>query len=368
MLALAATESRIALDVGAMDADPFLLACPNGTLDLRTGRVRAHNPSDLISRGTAIPYDAGARCPRWLHFLREVFDGDDDLISFVHRAVGYSLAGDTREQVLFVCHGYGANGKSVFRETVSLILGDLAVTAAFDTFLRGRGDHGPRNDIARLHRARFVAASESGSERRLDEALVKALTGEDTVAARFLYGEHFEFKPEFKIWLFTNHLPRVEGDDDAIWRRIRLVPFSVSFMGKEDRNLGEALAEEAPGILAWAVEGCLDYQRNGLGLPPAVAQATKEYREDEDILSSFIAERCIFEGSVEAARFRTVYEQFCFEVGERPLSASALGRALSKRGISGKRRADGRIYRGIRLQSNPTFMSDDSLTPSPSES
>jgi len=350
ILALAATEPEFALAADALNSEPYLLACSNGTLDLRTGALRRHDPSDLISLGTEVFFHGDAACPRWRRFLDEVFDGDEELVSFVKRAVGYSLTGDIREHALFICHGSGCNGKTTFHETINRVLGNLAKTASFDSFLRSRGDRGARNDIARLHRARLVAAAESGAGRRLDEAMVKMLTGGDTVTARFLYGEHFEFRPEFKLWLFTNHVPRVEGDDEAIWRRLRLVPFDVSFQGREDRNLDETLTEELPGILAWAVEGCLEWQESGLGLPPAVARATAEYRESEDILGAFLAERCVLEGDVEAGVLRDAHDKFCHELGETPLAAAALGKALAQRGIPAKRHAGQRFYQGLRLR------------------
>ena len=256
-LGLASTESEIALSADQLDADPYLLACPNGTVDLRTGELREHRPEDLISRGTEVAYDPRAKAPRWHRFLGEVFAEDEELIAFIKRVVGYCLTGDTREHVAFVFHGAGCNGKTVFTETIKHLLGDLAVTASFDSFVRSRGDRGPRNDLARLHRARLVTASESGEGRKLDEATVKTLSGGDTVTARFLYGEHFEFRPHFKLAMITNHRPRVDGDDDAIWRRLRLIPFEQSFEGREDHDLPAKLAAELPGILRWALGGCL---------------------------------------------------------------------------------------------------------------
>ncbi len=349
MLDLAGTEIELALKVELLDADPWTLSTANGTLDLRTGTLRPHDPADLISIGTEIPYQADATCPRWQRFLLEVFDGDEELVDFVRRAIGYSLTGDTREHVLFVLHGAGANGKTTFIETIKRLLGGLAATAAFDTFTRVRGDRGPRNDLARLHRARLVAAAESGEGRRLDEATVKQITGGDTVAARFLYGEHFEYRPQFKLWLATNHRPKVDGDDDAIWRRIRLIPFAVSFRGREDRQLEQTLAAELLGILTWAIHGCLDWQKHGLGSAQAVENATLDYREAEDVLGAFVAERCHVgpDLACDASTLRDAYEGFCRELGEKPQGASALGRALAKRGYALERTRNSRRYRGL---------------------
>jgi putative DNA primase/helicase len=348
MLTLAETEIEIAISPDDLDTDRYRLACANGTLELRTGELRPHDPDDLISLGADVAYDPEAGCPRWERFLQEIFSGDEELIEFVHRLIGHSLTGDTRERILAVLHGSGCNGKSTFVETIKLLLGDLAATAAFDSFARARGDRGPRNDLARLHRARVVIAAESGEGRRLDEATVKQLTGGDTVAARFLYGEHFEFRPEFKLMLVTNHRPKVDGDDDAIWDRIRLVPFEQNFRGREEKDLPEKLMGEMPGILRWAVEGCLAWQRDGLGEPAAVSRATSEYRQDEDLLGAFLEERCILDGEIEPAKLRNAYADYCREIGEKPLAANVLGKHLARRGITRNKRAG--IYQGVRLK------------------
>lgn len=348
MLALAATEPDVVLAAEQLDADPWLLGCANGTLDLRSGELRESDPAELVATGTDVHYDPDCGCPRWLRFLEEIFRGDDELVGFVRRLVGYALCGDTREHVLVVCHGTGANGKTTLIETLKALLGELAATASFESFVRVRGDRGPRNDLARLHRSRLVVAAESGQGRRLDEATLKSLTGGDTIAARFLYGEHFEFKPAFKLWLVTNHRPRVDGGDDAIWRRLRLVPFEESFQGRADTELAATLEAELPGILAWAVEGCLEWQRHGLGHAEAVDRATREYREDEDVLGAFLVERCQLEsrGEVTATALREAYEKFCEELGERPLAPHVLGRELARRGIH-RGGAQRRCYLGV---------------------
>lgn len=350
MIDSASTETAIAVRPDDLDADPFLLSCANGTINLRTGEPREADPADLLTRGTDVRYDAAAECPRWLGFLDEVFAGDAELIAFLQRLVGYSLTGDTREHVLAVAHGSGCNGKSTFTEIVKRLLGGLAATASFDSFARSRSDRSIRNDLARLHRARVVLASEAGKGRRLDEATVKALTGGDTIVARFLHAEHFEFVPEFKLWLVTNHRPRVDGGDDAIWRRLRLIPFEVNFLGREDRELKGKLEAELPGIFNWALEGCLAWQRDGLGGADAVTTATREYREDEDVLGAFLADRCeLGSGSVETTGFRAAYESYCEELGEEPLRANILGRELTERGIR-RGGAQRRFYQGVGLK------------------
>jgi len=252
---------------------------------------------------------------------------------------------------LVVFHGSGANGKSTLVGVLRRLLGDFAVTAAFDTFMRQR-DRGPRNDLARLHRARLVTAAESGEGRRLDEATVKEITGGDVIAARFLYGEHFEYAPRFKLVLVTNHRPKVDGDDDAIWRRLRLVPFEQSFEGREDRELAARLEAELPGILAWGMRGAIEWQEEGLGEAAAVTRATREYREDEDVLGAFMAERCVMRGETPTRELREAYEAYCSDLGETPLGASVLGKRLSKRGVRRAHRDGGRekVYEGVSLR------------------
>jgi putative DNA primase/helicase len=350
-LTLAGSERAVVVEADDLDADPWLLACGNGVLDLRTSELREPSPDDLITLGTDVPYVPAARCDRWLSFLEEVFDGDQELIAFLKRFVGYCLTGDTREHALVVFHGSGANGKSTLVGVLRRLLGDFAVTAAFDTFMRQR-DRGPRNDLARLHRARLVTAAESGEGRRLDEATVKEITGGDVIAARFLYGEHFEYAPEFKIVAVTNHRPKVDGDDDAIWRRLRLVPFEQSFEGREDRELAAKLEAELPGIFAWAVRGCLEWREAGLGEAAAVTRATAEYREDEDVLGAFLAERCAMHGETPTRELREAYEAYCSDLGETPLGASVLGKRLSKRGVRRAHRDGGRekVYEGVSLR------------------
>jgi len=225
---LAWSEPEIELALEDLDADPWLLNVRKGTLDLRTGELREHRRADLITKLAPVDYNPAARSELWDRFLDETMGGDADVIDFLQKAAGYSLTGDTREEVIYFGHGPAAAGKSTFITAAKNVLGDYATTADFETFLARRFGGGIRNDVARLAGARLVSSIEVDEGKRLAEGMVKELTGGDSVTARFLYKEHFEFKPQFKLWLIANHQPRVRDDDEAIWRRIRVIPFAHS--------------------------------------------------------------------------------------------------------------------------------------------
>lgn len=285
MVELAKTEPGIPVTPAQLDANAWLLNCTNGTIDLVTGKLLPFNPANLCVKQVPVAFDADAECPTWLAFLNRVMAEDTVLISFLQRVIGYSLTGLTREQVLFLLYGVGANGKTTFIETIRSVLGNYAQQADFSSFLQKQNDCA-RNDLARLTGARFVTAAEAGEGRKLDETVVKQATGGDKITARFLYHEHFEFTPQFKLFLVTNHKPRITGTDEGIWRRIRLIPFTVTIPDKErDKQLREKLQKELPGILAWAVRGCLAWRRDGLGESKQVSQATAEYRREMDPLA-----------------------------------------------------------------------------------
>jgi putative DNA primase/helicase len=255
-ISLAESDPKIAKRLADFDADPMLLNLLNGTLDLRSCELRPHSRDDLITKLAQVEFNPDAKAPTWERFLNEIMEGDRDRIGFLQRWSGYSATGNTSEHKLLLAYGLGANGKSTFTETLRQAYGDYALQADFSTFLESKGN-GIRNDIARLAGARLVCAIESDAGKRMGETVVKHLTGGDTVAARYLYSEHFEFRPTFKLWLATNHRPKIIGTDEAIWRRIALVPFEVVIPPeKRDRALLEKLEAEAPGILNWALEVC----------------------------------------------------------------------------------------------------------------
>jgi putative DNA primase/helicase len=357
MISLAKSEPSIAVAADQLDADTWLLNCLNGTIDLRTGELRPHQRDDLCTKQVPVEYDPDASCPRWNDFLAEIMGYKLLLASFLHRAVGYALTGDTSEQVLFLLYGTGANGKSSFLETIKAVLGDYARQADPATFLARKHDS-VRNDVARLAGARFVSAIEAEEGKYLSEALVKSVTGGDTVAARFLYSEFFEFRPQFKIFLAANHKPLIRGTDNAIWRRVRLVPFTVTIPSdQQDKHLLEKLRAELPGVLAWAVRGCLVWQKHGLEEPKEVQAATESYRDEMDLLGGFLSECCI-QGPAAWATAKDLYQAhalWCSANGEHQMGQRRFGINLAERGFQSCKGTHGvRIWRGIGLVARVT--------------
>lgn len=355
-LALAQSEPGIPVLPDELDADPWLLNVRNGTIDLRTGALRPHDRGDLVTKLAPARYELDATSPLWEAALERWFAGDASLIEFVQKLVGYSLAGTTREQLLPLLYGPGENGKSSFVTMMLDLLGDYAQQTPTSTFLDRRGDAIP-NDLARLRGARLVAAAETGESRRLNEALVKQMTGGDRISARFMRSEFFEFTPAFTPWLATNHKPEIRGTDHAIWRRIRLVPFTVTIGSQErDLELHEKLRGELDGILAWAIRGCLAWQSEGLQTPAAVEEATAEYRAEMDVLGRFLADCCRIseDAEVSSSALYTRYGYWCQENGEEPLSQRAIAGRLSARGHHSRRSTNGRrVWTGLELDDDP---------------
>jgi putative DNA primase/helicase len=315
-LKLARSEEGIADAGNDWNRDPMLLAVPNGVIDLRTGRLRDGKPEDRINLHSPVPYDPRARCHRWHKFLREVFEGNAEIIDYVQRRAGYSSCGDTSEQELAILLGKGANGKTVFLSTLNAALGDYAYNMPFSTVeLRDRT--AIPNDVAALVDRRFVTASETNQGARLNEARIKALTGCDPLTARFLHCEFFTFKPVAKFWLSVNHKPRVSDNSYGFWRRVRLIQFNRQFTGNDaDPHLEKKLRAELPGILAWIVRGCLRWQRVGLKPPDSVMQATADYQRESDPLADFLAERCINDPNSEEEA-RGLYREYTHWTAER---------------------------------------------------
>ncbi|MGH2934975.1 MAG: DNA primase family protein [Gaiellaceae bacterium] len=347
-LALAEALDGVPVLHDDLDADPLLLNVANGTLDLRTGELRPHARGDLITKLAPVDYQQDAAAPAFEAFMRRILP-DPDLRRFVVTLLGYSLTGLTTEQILVMLYGTGANGKTTLLELARTLFGDYGQQAPAETFLERR-DTIP-NDVARLRGARFVAATETGEGRRLNEVLVKRLTGGDTIAARFMRSEWFEFKPQFKAWLATNHKPEVRGTDEAIWRRIRLVPFAVTIPPEErDPALPARLRNELPGILNLAVKGCLDWQYDGtLSTPNAVTEATSGYRADSDHVGRFLDDCCILNPDARAKTgdLYNRYGYWCTANGEHSLSQKALAQRLEERGLTPQRLNTGRWWNGV---------------------
>jgi putative DNA primase/helicase len=354
MIDLAKSDSSIAVRPANFDQDPWLLNVANGTVNLRTGELRPHRREDLLTRLAPVNYNPEALCPRFLEFLHQITGGNDSLIGYLQRIVGYALTGDVSEQCLFLLYGTGANGKSTFLEVIRTLQGDYARQADFSTFLSK--DRDPvRNDLARLAGVRLVSAVEVAEGRRLAEVLVKQVTGGDTITARFLHHEYFEFEPTFKVFLATNHKPEIHGTDHAIWRRIRLIPFTITIpQERQDKRLLQKLKAELSGVLNWAIQGCLEWQREELCEPGEVLAATEEYREEMDPVGTFLTECCIQAPGLQtpAADLYHTYEEWCRKNGEDLMSPNALGPRLRERGFLRDRSSvTGRyVWKGVALR------------------
>jgi len=330
---------------------------PQGAIDLKTGNLREPRTDDLITKSTFAAYDPRAKCDRWLEFLGEIMAGKEEMIGFLRRAIGYSLTGTTGEQCLFFLYGSGANGKSTLLNLLSHVLGDYSLRSPSDMLVTRR-ERGVPNDVARLKGARLVVTSEIEEGTNLAEALVKQLTGGDTLVARFLFAEYFEFVPTFKIWLAANHKPRIRGDDYAIWRRIRLLPFLVEIPAeRQDPSLLAKLQAENAGILAWAVRGCLEWQASGLRPPREVMAATQAYRSEMDTFNHWIEEHCdldanlMAEYEVRASDLYGDYVNWSHANGLYAVSSVRFASRLDAKGIGKARKSVGIFYRGIRLKS-----------------
>lgn len=360
LLFLAQSFAGIAMHADAFDADPMLLNCENGVIDLATGKLLDHDPAFMCARLAPVAYDADAGAERWSNFLDRITGGDAGLSRFLRHAAGYSLTGSTREQVLFFCFGHGANGKSVFLETLQAVLGDYALATRTET-ITARRDGGIPNDIARLAGARLVAINETAESQKLHEPLIKDMTGGDTMTARFLHREYFDFRPAFKLWLRGNHKPEIHGTDEGIWRRIRLIPFAVTIPeGERDPDLGDKMLDELPGVLAWAVRGCLDWQAGGLKVPDVVDDAVREYRSEMDVVGQFIADRCTIRqhAQVTAKALYSAYRHWTDGAGELAVSQMRFGNAMSERGFRKNRTRSGVVYLGVELRTDSQFQGE----------
>lgn len=359
MMTQARALEGVPVRVAELDQHPFLLNCPNGTVDLKTGDLLPHERSYLLTQLCPTNYDPEAECTKWEEVLDTCFAGSNDLIEYLWRFGGYALTGNVREQILPVAWGGGANGKSTILITLADTLGDdYAFKAPRDLIVTKRGERHP-TELASLYRKRLVAVIETGEGQRLDEVLIKELTGGDTISARRMREDFWNFKPTHKLIISTNHRPRVTGTDLGVWRRLRLIPFTVSIPpDKIIKGMDEILvAEEAPGILAWLVRGCVAWQADGLKTPEAVNAATAEYRSAEDIVGQFIDEKCTVGEHrlhAKAGELYAAYADWCESRGDRPRRQTDFGKSLTERGFSQHRGTGGaRSWLGIALNDWP---------------
>ncbi len=353
MLDYARTDPRVVTSMHDYDCDPWLLNCANGTVDLRTGHLLVPQRADMITKILEIPYAQQADAPAWRAFLQRIMQGHPEMIPFLQRAVGYSLTGSTREQCFFVLHGTGRNAKSTFVETLLSMLGEYGQTSNPESWLKQSGGRNAEPDIARLPGVRMVTSAELGEGRAIDEARIKQITGVDRIATRNLYEREFEFLPACKLWISTNHEPTIKGTDDGMWRRVRLVPFAETISYEEmDREMPAKLREDLPGILAWAVQGCLAWQDGGLAMPEIVRATTAEYRTEQDIVGQFVDACCVREKEAREAGsvLYASYAEWARVRGERPFNATLFGRRLGALRFT-REKIGGTVWRnGLRVR------------------
>ncbi|HEY1864243.1 MAG TPA: phage/plasmid primase, P4 family [Roseiarcus sp.] len=347
---LAKADRRIAATIDQWDADPWLLNTPDDVVDLRTGRTRTHRADDYMTKITAV----GPRgdCPRFLAFVNRITGGDVALVSYLQRVLGYALTGVTREHALFFAYGTGANGKSVLLSTVAGILGEYHRTAPIETFVASNGDRHP-TDLAGLRGARLVTATETEEGRRWAEARIKQLTGGDTVSARFMRQDFFEYRPAFKLVIAGNHKPSLRSVDEAIRRRFHMIPFAVTIpVDERDVELVEKLKAEWPGILAWLIEGCLEWQAEGLRPPQAVLEATDAYLSAEDAIAAWIDDRCERDPSawISSSDLFTSWKAWADASGEQAGSMKRLTQTLETRGFHRHKMNRGQGFYGLRVK------------------
>ena len=345
----------IAITPDMLDRDPLLINCLNGTYNLKTGKLQRHDPADMITKQASVIFNESADCPLWRQSLETIFGGDQELINFFQAAAGYSMTGVNREQCLFILYGNGQNGKSTVIETIMTILGDYAMSASPETFMTKDRSGGADPEIVRLKGSRFVSTIEPQEHMKFNDGLIQQLTGNYTITARPLYSKAIQFKPVFKLWMATNHKPVIRGQDDGIWRRIRLIPFLVRIPDdQKDPDLPDKLLEEASGIFNWMIEGYNDYTRYGLTPPQAVVEATAEYRSEMDIIASFLDD-CVqesFDGSILSSDMYHCYKAWCQENGFKGvMNQIKFGRELNKR-IPSDRSMNGKRYSGYEFTDN----------------
>ena len=355
MVDLARSKMKVSED--DLDVNPLVLEVLNGTLDLRTGALHEKSPLRYNTKCAPVVYDENATCPMFEQFLEEIMMGRRELIRFLQGAIGYSMTGEVKERVFFICYGAGANGKSTLLNVIYKMLGDYSAAANISTFMtKPQGGEPATPEVASLKGARYVTALEGSEGQRLNEALVKRLTGgiNEPMRARYLFSNPFTFMPQFKLWIGTNHKPPIKETGDAIWDRLKLIPFDLRIPeGERDRDLPNKLSVELPGILNWALKGCFEWQRDGIGTPEAVTQATNTYRDEQDLLKAFLDDKCECNTSnaeIQSTALYNAYLAWCAEGGERPVSQKAMAIRLEEKGFTKRRKGHGNYWQNIKIQ------------------
>ncbi len=355
MVELAKSDPSIVLPIKNLDVDDFMLGVSNGVVDLRTGSYRPAERDDFLTRQCGTPFVESATCPIFQAFLARATGGDIELEAYLQRLIGYTLTGSAIEHCLGFLYGRGRNGKSTFLETMQSLTGDYSVQTQPETLTTTQRKGGANNDVARLAGRRLVVSNEVDEGSHFDEALIKQLTGGDIVTARFLYQESFDFKPKFKLLIIGNYKPVIRGDDNGIWSRVHLIPFIQTIPeAEQDKLLTVKLQKELPGILNWAIAGCLAWQKNGIKPPKVIVDATRAYRADMDILGEWMDEDCVF-GATHTVSSQALYESYnswCHRANIKPISSKSFGRKLEDRGISKCHTRSGNKFVGIAIDSS----------------
>lgn len=339
---------------GDFDKEHMLLNTISGYVDLNSGVLKDHDRKKMFSQMTNVEYTDHIDAPEWDKFLHQIFDDNEELIHYIQKAVGYSSTGSTKEQVMFILYGNGRNGKSIFINTIADVLGTYAKTMNVSSIMV-HNNNSANSDIARLEGARLVISSEANEGSRLDEGLVKQMTGGDKMVARHLYASEFEFTPEFKLWMATNHKPLIRGTDDGMWRRIMMIPFPVQIpANKVDKELKYKLEREGSGILNWIVQGAMMWQSEGLNPPQIVTNASKEYRDEMDVISFFVSECCeVGDGyQAPAGELFETYKHWAEDSSEYSMRKQKFGREMKKK-FKPKRTKHGIYYQGLQIQKDP---------------
>ena len=354
LVGLLKISEEIIVEDHELDTDEYLFNVQGNTLNLKNGKGLSPEPKNLITKKSRFIYDKDAKCPTWDMFLMQIFNNDLELIHFVQKAMGYAMSGDVSEQCLFILWGTGANGKSTFLNVLQELFGDYACSTGTETFMRKTSENS--NDLARLKGARLVTTSEVEQGKPLSESLIKLITGEDELTARFLYGEYFSFKPTFKIFIATNHKPKIRGADNGIWRRIKMIPFTVTIPPEQrDKKLTEKLIAENSGILNWLIAGYAMWRKEGLSdEPEAVKNANEEYKMDMDSVGTFVTDCFEIDASMKwRLHTKILYETYikwCAKNNEKIMTQKWLALRMQEKGFKRMASNGQRMWLGLVLR------------------